>query len=44
MQKEYKVIDFPPLTDEEREVLEDLKSMPDKRNKLFGYSTQQARK
>ena len=29
MQKEYKVIDFPPLTDEEREVLEDLKRMPD---------------
>jgi uncharacterized protein (DUF4415 family) len=28
-QKEYEVIDFPPLTDEERAVLERLDAMPD---------------
>lgn len=29
MQREYKVIDFPPLTDEERATLERLDKMPD---------------
>jgi uncharacterized protein (DUF4415 family) len=29
MQREYKVIDFPPLTDEERNILEKLDKMPD---------------
>ena len=29
MQREYKVIDFPPLTDDEKSMLENLKNMPD---------------